>query len=106
MILKEEEQKYIDEQISQLADSLESIDGLESIIDYACSCAYATGYCECMGENTEYKRGLNIGFELAKIVNNMGEDEKLKYFGKQNIRIDNLTGEEVEQVLYKEKRYI
>ena len=39
MILKEDEQKYIDEQISQLADSLESIDGLESIIDYACSCA-------------------------------------------------------------------
>lgn len=106
MILKEDEQKYIDKQISQLADNLESIDGLKSIIDYACSCAYATGYCECMGENIEYKRGLNIGFELAKIVNNMGEDEKLKYFNKRNIKIDNLTGEEVEQVLYKEKRYI
>lgn len=106
MILKEDEQKYIDKQISQLADNLESIDGLKSIIDYACSCAYATGYCECMGENIEYKRGLNIGFELAKIVNNMGEDEKLKYFNKQNIKIDNLTGEEVEQILYKEKRYI
>ena len=106
MILKEDEQKYINKQINQIADSLESIDGLKSIIDYACSCAYATGYCECMGENVEYKRGLNTGFELAKIVNNMGKEEKLKYFNNENININNLIGEEVEQILYKEKRYI
>ena len=99
-ILKNNETEYIIEQIKNINKTL------NQIIDYACSCSYATGYCECMGENVEYKRGLNTGFELAKIINNMGKEEKLKYFNNENININNLIGEEVEQILYKEKRYI
>lgn len=103
-ILKVNEREYINSQIKLINET--NIDEiLPKIIDYACSCAYATGYCECMGENTEYKRGLHIGFELAKIVQNMDEKERYECFGK-NVNISNLTVDEVEKVIYKEKRYI